>query len=234
MVWVRIGIAVVVLAIVFVVIARRQRRVRTALLDDPVLRRRVAETGSGFRRIQGRLDPLGFRLLGDFDLCDRRGRRLHRLMISWNDADATVALRGREVFSFCTEVEGAEAVPAVIVVQTSTLDVDRTHPRYVVQTVRGVRDGSEAALYRIHRDAIASLSSEGWNETRRQPDPVAFARSVLVDAAEAHSIGEQRPMGGAGGATRRTYANGRAQIGAAIALPDPAEQPVHDDGGPTS
>ena len=143
-----------------------------------------------------------------------------------------MALRGREVFSFFTEVGGAEVVPAAIVVQTSTLDVDRTHPRYVVQTVRGVQDGSEAALYRIHRDAVASLASEGWNEPCRQSDPVAFARSVLVDAAEAHSIGEKRSMGVAGGGARRTYANGRAQVGAAIASLDPAELPVDDDGGP--
>ena len=230
MVWIRIGVAVVLLALVFVLIARRERRIREATLDEPILRRRVAETGSGFRRIQARLDPLGFRLIGDFDLCDRRGHRLHRLMISWNEAEATLALRGRKVFAYFTQLGGSEVIPPTIVVQTSTLDVDRTHPRYVIQTVRGVKHGTEQALLEIHRDAIASLDMEGWGDRHHHLDPIAFARTVLVDAAEAHSIGEPRTSLSPGLAARRTYANGMAQVGAAITAIDPAELTDDDDG----
>lgn len=230
MVWVRIAIAIVLLALVFVGIARRQRRVRAALLDQPTLRRRIADTGSGFKRIQARLDPLGFRFIGDYDVCSRDGKRLHRFMVAWNDAESTLAMRGRQVFAFYTTLDGGETDPSTIVVQTSALDVERTHSHYVVQTVRGVKHGSEQALLAVHREAIALLEMEGWDERRNHRDPVEFARSVLVEAAEAHASGAPRRSLSAGSGAHRTYANGRAQVGRGIRPLDAAELDVgyHD------
>jgi hypothetical protein len=233
MVWVRIGVACVALAIVLVVASRRNRRLRAATLDGSTLRRRVAETSAGFRRIEARLEELGFRMLGDYDLCDGGGGRLHRLLVAWNEAESTLALRGRKAFAFFTELDGHETVPTTIVVQTSVLDVDHTHPRYVVQTGRGVKDGNAPALLRIHGDAVSALGHEGWDQSRRQPDPMAFAHAVLVDAAAAVSIGTKRTDIALGRTARRIYTAGHAQVGSAIASVDPAE--LHDrEGGDES
>ncbi len=132
-------------------------------------------------------------------------------------------LLARQMFAYHTTLDGRETEPSTIVVQTSALDVDRTHPRYVIQTVRGVKHGSEQALLAVHRAVIALLEMEGWDERRNHRDPVEFARSVLVDAAEAHASGAPRRRLSVGGGAHRTYANGRAQIVGEVRRSDPAE-----------
>jgi hypothetical protein len=64
---------------------------------------------------------------------------------------------------------------------------------------------------------------EGWDELRKHRDPVEFARSVLVDAAEAHASGAPRRSASVGRGAHRTYANGRAQVGGEVRQLDPAE-----------
>lgn len=228
MFWVRVAVALALIALVIALMARRKRRIRTATLDQSTLRRRVSSLPSGYRRIEGRLDPLGFRTIGDFDLCDRNGKRVHRMLISWNERDATLSLRGMHVAGFFTALSGREVEPQSIVVQTSLFDVDHTHPRYVVQTVRGVKHGTERALLDLHAQAIALLGQEGWDERLDTGDPVGFALAVLVEGAEARSIGSARPNA-VGSARMWTYANGRAQVGSAIRRLDPAG--LDDAGG---
>lgn len=220
MFWVRVAIALALIALVLVTAGVRQRRRRLLTLDQPVLRRRVSSLPSGYRRMEQRLEPLGFRTVGDFDLCSRDGRRLYRMYLAWNDTETTLAIRSREVFGFFTALAGGAAES--VVVHTSVFDVERTHPRYVVQTVRGVKHGSESALLSIHREAVDLLGQGGWRERDRRDDPVEFARSVLVDRAVAHTEGTRRRGLAFGGAEHRTLRNGRAQVGAALRRDEPA------------
>ena len=220
---IRLGIAIVLLAITFVLIARRQRTVRQAALGRPTLRRRVSSLPRGYRRQEQRLAPLGFATVGDYDLCDQTGARIHRMFVSCNASTSTLYLRGMHVSGYFTRLAGTESTPPTIVVQSGVLDVDWTPPDFVVQTIRGVKHGSDSAMIALHDEAIALLGQEGWDERVRITDPPEFALSVLVSLAAARSNGTKRSGVDVGRAVHRTYATGRAQIGCSLRSIDPAD-----------
>lgn len=220
---IRLGIVLVALAIVIALMARRQRVVRRAALGRPTLRRRVSTLPSGYRRQEARIAPLGYTTVGDYDLCDESGKRIHRMFVSWNEEASTLYVRGMHIAGYFARLDGAEMEPDSIVVQTSLFDVDWTPATFVVQTVRNLKQGSEPALIAVHEQAIELLGQRGWHDRRSRIDPVEFALAVLVDLAAARTEGTKRTGINVGRAARRTYADGYAQIGHAIPRLDSAE-----------